>query len=48
LIGCRAVLVHAKDRTAQAFYRRYGFEPWPVDEYQLFLLMKDLKASLGL
>jgi GNAT superfamily N-acetyltransferase len=47
LIGCRAVLVHAKDEAAQAFYRRYGFEPSPVDELHLYLLMKDLKASLG-
>ncbi len=46
LIGCRAVLVHAKDKAAQAFYRRYGFEPSPVDELHLYLLMKDLKASL--
>src|SRR5262245_2118738 len=47
LIGCRAVLVHAKDQAAQAFYRRYGFEPSPVDELHLYLLMKDLKASLA-
>jgi GNAT superfamily N-acetyltransferase len=46
LIGCRAVLVHAKDQAAQAFYRRYGFEPSPVDELHLYLLMKDLKGSL--
>jgi GNAT superfamily N-acetyltransferase len=46
LIGCRAVLVHAKNQAAQAFYRRYGFEPSPVDELHLYLLMKDLKASL--
>jgi len=47
LIGCRAVLVHAKDPVAAAFYRRFGFEPSPVDELHLFLLMKDLKANLG-
>lgn len=47
LIGCRAVLVHAKDREAQAFYRRFGFESSPIDEFHLYLLMKDIKTSLG-
>ena len=47
IVGCRAVLVHAKDQNAQAFYRKYGFEPSPVDELHLYLLMKDIKASLG-
>jgi GNAT superfamily N-acetyltransferase len=46
-IGCRAVLVHAKDQAAKAFYQRFGFEPSPVDELHLYLLMKDIKASLG-
>jgi GNAT superfamily N-acetyltransferase len=46
IIGCRAVLVHAKDHTAKAFYQRYGFEPSPVDELHLYLLMKDLRASM--
>jgi predicted N-acetyltransferase YhbS len=46
LIGCRAVLVHAKDQAARAFYERFGFEPSPVDELHLYLLMKDLKANL--
>lgn len=47
LIGCRAVLVHAKDQSAQAFYRRFGFEPSPTDELHLYLLMKDIERSLG-
>jgi GNAT superfamily N-acetyltransferase len=47
LIGCRAVLVHAKDQAAKAFYQRFGFEPAPVDELHLYLLMKDIKASVG-
>jgi GNAT superfamily N-acetyltransferase len=46
IVGCRAVLVHAKDQTAQTFYRKYGLEPSPVDELHLYLLMKDIKASL--
>src|SRR5262245_47604915 len=48
IIGCRAVMVHAKDEGAKAFYQRFGFEPSPNDPFRLFLLMKDIKASLGI
>jgi GNAT superfamily N-acetyltransferase len=48
LIGCRAVLVHAKDQTAINFYEKHGFEPSPIDESHLFLLLKDIVASLGI
>jgi len=47
IIGCRAVMVRAKDDEAKAFYLRFGFEPSPVDPFNLFLLMKDVKASSG-
>jgi GNAT superfamily N-acetyltransferase len=47
IIGCRAVLVHAKDQPARDFYRKYGFESSPIDDFHLFLLTKDIKASLG-
>jgi GNAT superfamily N-acetyltransferase len=43
IVGCRALLVHAKDHTAQAFYRKFGFEPSPIDALHLYLLMKDIK-----
>lgn len=45
-IGARAILVHAIDDEAAAFYRRFGFEPSPLDPKQLMLLMKDLRATL--
>ncbi len=45
-IGARAVLVHAKDDEAKRFYQHYDFEPSPTDPLHLFLLMKDLRASL--
>jgi GNAT superfamily N-acetyltransferase len=45
-IGARAVLVHAKDDEAKAFYRHFDFEPSPTDPLHLFLLMKDLRAAL--
>jgi predicted N-acetyltransferase YhbS len=47
IVGCRAIMVHAKDEGAKAFYQRFGFEPSPTDPFRLFLLMKDIKASLG-
>jgi GNAT superfamily N-acetyltransferase len=45
-IGARAVLVHAIDDDARRFYERHGFECSPVDDFELMLLMKDLRASL--
>ena len=45
IIGCRAVLVHAKDEAAKQFYQRFGFEPSPFDELHLYLLMKDIRAN---
>jgi GNAT superfamily N-acetyltransferase len=47
IIGCRAVMVRAKDEGAKAFYERFGFEASPRDPFRLFLLMKDVKAVLG-
>jgi GNAT superfamily N-acetyltransferase len=47
VIGVRAVVVHAKDEDARAFYDRFDFEPSPVDPMQLFLLMKDLKRAVS-
>jgi GNAT superfamily N-acetyltransferase len=46
IIGCRAVMVHAKDDAARAFSERFGFEPSPDDPFRLFLLMKDIRTSL--
>ena len=46
-IGVRAVLVHAIDKEARDFYRRFGFEESPLDEFHLMLLMKDLRKSGG-
>lgn len=46
-IGARALLVHALDDEARAFYERFDFERSPVNEYHLMLLMKDLRTLLG-
>lgn len=45
-IGARAVLVHAIDEDARRFYEHFGFERSPIAEFELMLLMKDLRASL--
>ncbi|WP_052956940.1 GNAT family N-acetyltransferase [Mycolicibacter heraklionensis] len=42
--GVRLLLVHAKNPDAQHFYIRYGFEPSPVDDMTLMLLVKDLRG----
>lgn len=47
IAGMRALLVHAKDDAARAWYESLDFEPSPTDPYHLFLLMKDLRALLG-
>ncbi len=41
-IGARALLVHAKDDEARAFYEHFTSEASPSDTYHLLLLMKDL------
>jgi len=41
-IGARALLVHAKDDDAKAFYEHFTFEPSPSDPYHLLLIMKGL------
>ena len=45
-IGARAILVHAIDEEAIAFYKKFDFEPSPLEPKQLMLLMKDLRATL--
>lgn len=46
-VGIRALLVHAKDDGARAFYLSIAeFESSPTDELHLFLLIKDLRAAL--
>ena len=48
IAGIRALLVHAKDDEARAWYKAWEFEPSPMDPRHLFLLMKDLRrASLS-
>lgn len=47
-IGCRALLVHAEDDEARAFYEHLipELEPSPTDPLHLVLLLKDLRRTL--
>jgi GNAT superfamily N-acetyltransferase len=47
MVGCRAVLTHAKDESAKNFYSKFGFEPSPLNELHLYFLMKDITKILG-
>jgi len=41
-----AIVVDAKDDTAAAFYRRFGFQPFPLHPRRLFLLTSTALAAL--
>lgn len=45
-IGIRALLTHPIDDNATRFYQRFGFEPSPLGQSQLLLLLKDAKRWL--
>ncbi len=46
IAGIRAILVHAKDEDARAFYQRCGFLPSPIDSLTLMLPLKDAHGAL--
>ncbi len=46
-VGARALLIHAETDAARSFYLHLAeFEPSPTDALHLFLLMKDLRATI--
>lgn len=45
-VGGRAVFVEAKDDGSAGFYQRFGFTPLPGNPHLLYVLMKDLRASI--
>jgi GNAT superfamily N-acetyltransferase len=47
IAGIRALLVHAKDDPARAFYERCGFVASPLDPLTLMLPLKDAAAALA-
>ncbi|WP_035383991.1 GNAT family N-acetyltransferase [Ferriphaselus sp. R-1] len=44
--GIRAMLTHPIDQQAAEFYRRFGFEPSPLRDDQLLLLLKDARLLM--
>lgn len=44
--GIRALLVQAKNESAQRFYAHHGFEPSPIDPFVMMLLLKDARKAL--
>lgn len=45
-IACAAIFVHAKDDKAKAFYKKMEFKEDVYDEYKLYIMVKDIIASL--
>jgi GNAT superfamily N-acetyltransferase len=47
IVGARAVLVHAIDTEAKAFYQHFNFEEFPAGTLHLMLSLKDLRAVIA-
>jgi GNAT superfamily N-acetyltransferase len=47
VIGARALIAHAKDAEAKAFYEKWGFIANDDLPFHLYLLTKDILATLG-
>jgi predicted N-acetyltransferase YhbS len=47
IAGLRAVLVHALDDEAKAFYKRFGFRDCPTGERQLMMPIQDIRATMA-
>lgn len=45
IVGVRAVIVHAKDDDAKAFYTHFGFEAFLGRPLTLYRLLKDIRSS---
>lgn len=45
LVGVRILLVHAMDEDARSFYLHFDFEPSPMDDLTLMLLLSDVLAG---
>jgi ribosomal protein S18 acetylase RimI-like enzyme len=46
-IPIRAIVVDAIDEEAKEFYRGFDLQPWPIDGLRMWLMMKDLLATLN-
>ena len=48
IVGSRAIVTHAKDEAAKAFYQRFDFVSSRINDLHLYLLMKDVRAIFGM
>ncbi len=46
-VGVRLLLAHALNDSARSFYGKFGFEESPADPMNLQIIIKDIKASIG-
>jgi GNAT superfamily N-acetyltransferase len=46
IAGIRALLVHALSDEACDFYKRWGFQPSPIDPYMLLIRLSDAQQVL--
>lgn len=46
IAGIRAILVHAKDDNARAFYEHFGFSSFAEEPRTLYWLLKDIRPML--
>jgi GNAT superfamily N-acetyltransferase len=46
IAGLRAIMVHAKDEQARAFYEKFDFIRSPINEFRLMLLIKDVRRLI--
>jgi hypothetical protein len=47
IVGARAVLVHAIDSEARAFYVHFNFDEFHSDSLHLMLSLKEVRAAIG-
>ena len=47
IVGARAVLVHAIDTHAKAFYEHFNFEEFPAGTLHLMISLKDVRAAIA-
>jgi hypothetical protein len=45
-VGIRALVVHAIDERARAFYSKHGLRSSSTDPQHLMILIKDIRAAL--
>jgi GNAT superfamily N-acetyltransferase len=47
IVGARAILVHAIDAEAKAFYERFDFDEFPAGTLHLMLSLKDVRTAIA-